>query len=262
MNLLKINDVFTNPTLNGIFNALQQKDVPWRSKYISMVLDTQYYYNHAGNKYISPLLINMLNGETELLTSQITAISNIIFNMYNVKWLKYYQIYNSEISLTDSKTETETLTNDITTLQHGKTETRTDNLTDTLAHNTTDTITYNTLDTLTPNTTETSENQIAAYNTSTYSNSGKTINTTTGTETNAKTGTETTVKTGSDTDTKTGTQTNASSGTDTHTRNFTKTKQYTDDKIDNIKDNFDFWMWNYFDMVFSDVDKVLTIDIY
>lgn len=108
-----------------------------------------------------------------------------------------------------------------------------------------------------------------------------------GTSANAKTGTETTsfngrtdtdggtsatARTGTDTlthntsETDTGTQTDAQSGSDTATRNYTLTRSgnigvTTAQQM--IESERELWLWNFFyKIVFPDVDKVLTLNIY
>lgn len=133
-------------------------------------------------------------------------------------------------------------------------------------------------------TTSTGTNEVStdSTNTTTYN----TTDTDTGTQTLARTGTETNGYNTSDTDT--GTQTTTRTGTDTLTYNTsdadTGTQTDTDggeDLTENehtltrsgnigvttsqqmIQSERDLWIWNYFnDVVFPDVDKMLTLKIY
>lgn len=151
----------------------------------------------------------------------------------------------------------ETMEDDITTidygktdtLQHGQSQTRTPNTTQTRTPNTTDTRTPNTTETRTPNTTETrtpnnltstETDQIEGFNSGSFQDANKkTIVQTgsegitrTGTETVKETGTETVQRTGSETIAETGSETVANSGSDidtlsgrdTHTRNYELTR--------------------------------------
>lgn len=113
------------------------------------------------------------------------------------------------------------------------------------------------------------------------------IDTDAGTSANAKTGTETTsftdridtdagtsatARTGTDTlthntsETDTGTQTDAQSGSDTATRNYRLTRAGnigTTTSQMMIESERSLWLWNYFyKVVFPDVDRVLTLNIY
>ena len=68
------------------------------------------------------------------------------------------------------------------------------------------------------------------------------------------------------TDTDTGTQTTLDGGSDTHTRNYTLTRSgnigvTTSQQM--IESERALWVWNFFrDVVFPDIDRVLTIQVY
>ena len=91
------------------------------------------------------------------------------------------------------------------------------------------------------------------------------IDTDAGTQTTLKTGTETTSFTGR-TDTDTGTSGNVEGGSDTSTRNYTLERSgnigvTTSQQM--IESERELWLWNFFyKIVFPDVDRILTIDIY
>ena len=86
----------------------------------------------------------------------------------------------------------------------------------------------------------------------------------TGTNTVTQTGTDT--NTYNTTDTDTGTQNEADGGQDTHTRNYHLTRSgnigvTTSQQM--IESERSLWLWNFFrDVVFPDIDHVLTIQIY
>lgn len=180
-------------------------------------------------------------------------------------------------NLTHKKTGTETATVDGTDtrtddLSHVKTgtETRTDDLTDTT----------------TPNLTTNTANMVHGFNSSEGVPTGEQVGTETGTNTvkhtgteqrqynltDTDTGTQTTKRTGTDetafntTDTDTGTQTVLDGGSDTHTRNYTLTRSgnigvTTSQQM--IESERALWVWNFFrNVVFPDIDRVLTIQIY
>ena len=86
------------------------------------------------------------------------------------------------------------------------------------------------------------------------------------------TGTQSTQRTGTDqktynlSETDTGTQQNVNSGSDTETRNYTLTREgnigvTTSQQM--IQSERELWLWNFiYNVVFPDVDKILTINIY
>ena len=202
-------------------------------------------------------------------------------------------------NLTHAKTGTETVDVDETdtrtdNLTHGKTgtETRTDNLTDTTTPNLT-TNTANTVHGFNSSTgvpsgeqvgTETGTNTVT--HTGTEQRQYNLTETDTGTQTTVKDGTnETTFNTsetdtgtqttGTDatnettfntTDTDTGTQSNVDGGSDTSTRNYELTRSgnigvTTSQQM--IESERALWIWNFFrDVVFPDIDRVLTLQIY
>ena len=196
-------------------------------------------------------------------------------------------------NLTHGKTGTETVTVD-------ETDTRTDNLTETTTPNLT-TNTANTVHGFNSAAgvpsgeqvgTETGTNTVTHTGTQTTVKDGEnetTFNTTetdTGTQTTVKdgenettfnttetdTGTQTTVRDGTNettfntTDTDTGTQTVLDGGSDTHTRNYELTRSgnigvTTSQQM--IESERALWVWNFFrNVVFPDIDRVLTIPIY
>ena len=187
-------------------------------------------------------------------------------------------------NLSHTKTGTESL-------QHGETATRTDNLTHTKtgtektdkqtgvddttnsvwgfnsnsavpsdksehSEESTETTTYNTTD----KDTGTSTTAHSGTDTTTYN----TTDADTGTSATAHTGTDTT--TFNTTDADTGTQRMQDSGSDTRTRNYTLTRSgnigvTTSQQM--IQSERDLWIWNFFnDVVFKDLDKALTIQVY
>ena len=85
-----------------------------------------------------------------------------------------------------------------------------------------------------------------------------------GTSANAKTGNDTLTHNTSETDT--GTQTDATSGSDSTTRNYRLTRSgnigvTTSQQM--IESERNLWLWNFFyRIVFPDIDKVLTLNIY
>ena len=91
-----------------------------------------------------------------------------------------------------------------------------------------------------------------------------TSETDTGTSANAKTGNDTLTHNTSETDT--GTQVDANSGSDTSTRNYRLTRSgnigvTTSQQM--IESERNLWLWNFFyKVVFPDVDRVLTLNIY
>ena len=215
MNCLKrLNDVFPSAlTGTGIFTALNTiKPLPWsEDENISNVaIDIEYFGNISGGKIVSPLIDRIVEGET-ISGAEITKISNIIISMYYQKWENLYNTLNFEYNPIENYDMLEIMSNDITSVQYGKTTTRTDNLTHAKTGTETDT----------PNTTETRTDNLTHAKTGTETDTPNTTETRTDNLTHAKTGTET--DTPNTTETRTDNLTHAKTGDDTVTYNTTDT---------------------------------------
>lgn len=184
-------------------------------------------------------------------------------------------------------------------LSHQRTDNLTNQRTDNLSTQRTDNLTHakTGTETETPNTTTQDDNSVYGFNsvddvpsdsrtihntgtnqktyntqeadtgTQTQTNSGTQTQTNTGTQTELDTGTQRQTDTGTQTDTETGTQAFADGGSDTQTRNYTLTRSgnigvTTSQQM--IEAERELWrMWNFFrGIVYPDVDRVLTIEIY
>ena len=202
-------------------------------------------------------------------------------------------------NLTHGKTGTETERPDITEtttneLEHSKsgTETGTPNTTETTtpnvtrqttagiaglnssgyenANQTTETTNGNSIvvktgsDTMTYDLTETDGGTVEKETTGTNTKTYNTSDTDTGTSAKATTGTDT--HTYNTTDSDTGTQTDADTGSDSTEHSYTLTRTgnigvTTSQQM--IQSERDLWMWDYFEnVVFPDVDRILTLSIY
>ena len=192
---------------------------------------------------------------------------------------------------TETFDETDTRTDNLTHKKTG-TETRTDDLTDTTTPNLT-TNTANTVhgfnssagvptgeqaqtatgtNTVTHDGTEQRQYDLTDADTGTQTTVKDVDSKTTFDITDADTGTQTTKRTGTDetayntTDTETGTQTVVDGGSDIHTRNYTLVRSgnigvTTSQQM--LESERSLWVWNFFrNVVFPDIDRVLTIQIY
>lgn len=252
MRTKKLNDVFTPD--NGIFANLENYDVPWKDLDIALLLDSEYHFNVAGMRSISPLLYNLLDDAETLTAEQRSYIASIVSSMFSLRWSKLWETMNFEYNPIENYDMTEEMTNDETVTEYGKT--------DTLTHDTTEEteIEKNTTDERTADLTTTNEREVQGFNSSAYVPSEKTTETESGTDTTTHTGTDT------DTRTKTGTETNVQSGSDTNTRNYTLTRHgnigvTTSQQM--IESERNLWNWEFFyDVVFPDVNRILTLCVY
>ena len=273
-----INDTMPNWLLgSGIFNALDNYDVPWRVADIANELDMEYHGNISGDKYISPLVRKMKAGDT-LTDAEMKSLAGVIYTLYKDNWDKEWETMNLQYNPIENYNMVEKMSDDITTDEYGRTHTRTDNTThaktgtETESRNLTDRNTPNVTELTTPNLTDTSNNSVYGFNSSNASPTGTSTNAQTGTNTVTRSGTDTTTHTGSDTmthnttDRNTGTVTDADTGTDTHTRNYKLTRSgnigvTTSQQMIEAQRNL--YMWNlFYNVVFPDIDRVLTLSVY
>lgn len=242
MKMLKIRDVFVDEygeTGRCIFEYLQSYDVPWKTLDIYDMLDAEYLYNIAGDRFISPLVRSRLDPDTNTLDiREKDFLADLIFNLCGQRWNKLWATLNLEYNPIENYKMTEEMDSDTTDVTYGSTET------DTFVHGKTET--------RTDNLTEVSETGIQGFNSSSYSNSDK--------YTTDNTGTQTVADSGTDTNTK------AHTGKDTHERNYTLTRAgnigvTTSQQM--IESERALWNWQFFyDVVFPDINRVLTLSMY
>lgn len=90
-------DVWETPETGGIFEGLQKLDVPWKTLNISQTLDLEYYYNHSGQKIISPLVRSQLTSDV-IDTAHNDKIASMLFTICNDNWKKLYEAMTIDYS--------------------------------------------------------------------------------------------------------------------------------------------------------------------
>lgn len=110
---MKINQYFTDPVANGLFKAIQEKNIlKWLSLEDAHTLDVEYTLGHSGEKIVSPLVDRLKDMEdSHLIESSINYIANIILTRYADKWTRLYSAlidteYNPINNYNMSETET------------------------------------------------------------------------------------------------------------------------------------------------------------
>ena len=123
MKSTKLIDVFGDVLVDGgLFVKLNALNVPWNADEISAdVLDNAYFYNHSGQKTISPLLRRFLNGAEKITDSQMVSLANIIYKIYSKNWNKMYVTLSLEYNPISNydMTESETVENEKTNSREG-----------------------------------------------------------------------------------------------------------------------------------------------
>lgn len=89
MRTKKLNEVFGNVFEFGIFHYISQYDVPWSMG--SEWLDLEYHGNHSGKKSISPLVEALLTSAALTETDKET-LAGIIWNKYHEKWERIHNV--------------------------------------------------------------------------------------------------------------------------------------------------------------------------
>lgn len=244
---MKLKEVFPNWKTGAIFAALASRDIPWANIVQGVTLDLDYFGNYSGNKITSNLVDNILPSDGTITSTEISILCDVIIGLYSTKWAKLWATMSLEYNPIENYSMVEQMTNDETVTEYGKTHTRTDNLT----HAKTGT------ETETPNTTTNDENSVYGFNSENSVPSDVREVTNTGTN-------ETEYNTE---DKDTGTQTGVDSGSDTSTRNYRLTRSgnigvTTSQQM--IESERELWrLWNFFrNIVYPDIDRVLTIEIY
>ena len=234
--------VFSAP--DNLFYMLRTAhNAPWEDSKYDELLFNAYFGMRSNNKFISPTVIYIRRyyntAGTVLDSDSIEKLADMIWGMYGERWVRMWAVLKAEYNPIEKYDMTEEETNTF-----GKTTTRTDNLSHGKTGN----------DTVTPNLTENVQRNVFGFNTTDVNGkpSDKTTTSNTGNS-------QTTYNT---TETDTGTQTHADSGHDD--RELTRHGNIgvtTSQQM--LQSDIDLWVWNYFnDVVFPDIDRVLTIPIY
>ena len=239
--LKRLNELFDDWKLGGIFTYLSYVDddiiPPWVENEpdgLEIMLNFDYHGNFSGDKFISPFLRKFIEGET-LTTDELNGIASAIAGIYHTKWTGLWATLNPEYNPIENYNMEENLTDAYKTTEHGHKIRRDDNLTNTQSPD---------------NWTVTNENDIYAFNSSSANHADKNTTKTTGTYAT----------------TSTGYQEHTNSGTDTEREGHKLTRkgnigvtttQRMLEQERNIKN------WDFFrQIVFPDIDKILTIMIY
>lgn len=252
-------------TGGGIFSALQSLEPPWVDEDIALQLDLAYYGNHSGGKVVSPLIDRLLTAD-KLTSIDMTTLACVLMATNKERWSREWATRSAEYDPIENYRMTEEMTDDETVTEYGRSHTRTDNLSHTETRTDNLMRTIDNQEVTTPNLTSTSQQATRGFNSNSDVNTDKETATNTGTNRVDTDGTEHNTGTQGTTGSNTGTQTDADTGSDTSTRNYTLTRSgnigvTTSQQM--LQSERELWMWSYFyDVVFPDVDDVLTIPVY
>ena len=121
----KLNDVFDDwASGGGIFSILQTfTALPWAEEDIASELDIMYHGSRSGDKFVSPLINKIMDGDI-LTTTEKTLIATSIMAVYSGNWAKEYATRSFEYNPIENYSMTETMTNDETVTEYGHVNTR------------------------------------------------------------------------------------------------------------------------------------------
>lgn len=281
--------------------AIKGQVLPWKvnSTISSVSLDLLYMGDHSGNKIISPLVESLIEShpESDILSDQdMSILIEVIWGIYEIKWRKEYAtitltynpIDNYSMTETEKNTGTENrdATNTGTETREG-TNTGTENRTledtniETGNDVTEDGTDFGKTVTTTVTGTATTNRNVFGYNSSVAVPSDNETGNTTSENTEGWSGTDsshrnlkhdlTITKTGTDNLTLNTKDTDNLTVDRRNTDNLTIDRTRTLERAGNIgvtttqtmiEQEREIWQWNYFNMVFTDMDSVLTIQNY
>ena len=228
---LTLNDVYPEWITKGIFSYLNDLEVPWKNDITRNELDVNYHGSRSGHKFISSLIENFLENNVVSEENKIT-IAQAIYAMYIKNWNALYKTLSLEYNPIENYSMTET-------------ENVQDSHKGTLESDSTDTNT-NTENTIVNDTTN---NQLWGFNSTDSVNSDKQV--------------------GDITKNVDGSANSTHKNTDTETKDITSDRTLkrsgnigvtTSQQM--IESERQLWFWNFFESVFSDIDKILVLKIY
>lgn len=229
---------------------------PWYQEVPSDILNREYFLNHSGGKFCSPLVkyyINKGNVDTNgvLDATATAAIARVIVSKYRNNWTRLWEANVTAYSPIHNYDMYEE--RDLTT-----TEDETIDTDGTLARSGTESTQYGRVETVGHG--RTNEQMSYKYGINTNTNDPKPSDKVENTEG----GTTTTTLSGTDTDTR-----NLTDATDeTRTKDNDGTEHEEIHRYGNIgvtttqkllQEERQLWLWNYFDQIFSDLDKELAL---
>lgn len=231
MGILTLNSVYPEWITKGIFSYLNALEVPWKNDVSGNQLDIIYHGSRSGNKIIGSLIENYLDNNTVSDDNKI-IIAQAIYTIYIKNWNALYKTLSLEYNPIENYSMTET--ENVQDTHKGTIESNGNN---------TNTYTETTL------VNDTSNNQLWGFNSTDSVNSDK--------------------QTGDTTRDVESTVDNTHKNTDRETKDITSDRTLkrsgnigvtTSQQM--IESERQLWLWNFFESVFSDIDKILVLKIY
>lgn len=281
----RLSDVFPDAIEGvGIFHYLEELDVPWKQDVDSTSLDLLYHVERSDDKFVSPLVSRLFPPNSALNYTSYQKLAKAIFTKYSVRWSKLYQTLSLEYNPIENYNMVEN--EDINVegkSQSTSNNTRTNNLQRTRKNEDSDTesgtVNVASSDTGTVGVTGSSQEQ---RNQNVYGfNSSTAVPSDTGTSSGSNNSTTTNNLAGSRDETRelvfghnvdetiedTGSVKDEGGGSvehnDTTGRKLTRSGNIgvtTSQKM--IESERNLWIWDFFEDVFKDLDKLLVLPIF
>ena len=220
-------------TGSGIFDALEELGaMPWSDVAESDTLDLEYFGNHSGAKFVSPVVMQMVDPDTlELLDSDRVILARIIWTKFAEPWSRlwetnvvaYNPIHNYNMTDTRELTRDEDEQSDDTRNSVDTTETENKSGDEDFVYG--------------MNSSQDGDGRRDTRSQSEQKGGNTSVNVSTN-EATRKKGTE-------------------ESETTTRSGNIGVTTTQA-----MLKSERELWMWNFFDQVYKDIDSVLSLPIY
>lgn len=265
----------------GIFSILAEATNPpaWAESVNGAGLDIAYHGQRSGDKFIAPMLYYWLDDNGEITENGKSKLVSALLARYAQKWNHLWTLYNTEYSPLDTYTLKETRT-----LNHegeaSSTEERTPNITvsETVDEKTTDdadntrTTTFGKTNTKADTSQSTVVHGVQGFNSSSFNNSDQDQTNSTDTVVSTDGGTEAVRDVRDESGTRTADNTSRTTGTETRDRD--DTDAFTDTETKTRSGNMyrspaelmsmdrEFWLEDFFQVIFADMDKMLTLAIY
>lgn len=231
------------PNVNGLFSTMRSildENWPWQDAQHTdwkapqdAALDLDYFYNHSGDKPAAAGIEKILvKADADVIPNvpYKNMLCNLILGRFLMNWRSRWNALVTEYNPLENYSMLENLTDDDTTVTHGKTTTRTGSVE------------------LTPEAVTTVESSVYAFDSSTPSPAEKSVSTPTGSNT-----------------TEYNDLTDTEGGTTGTTHSYEKTRSgnigvTTSQQM--LQSELEIRIYDYFQSVYADIDKVLTSPIY
>lgn len=245
-----LREAFPNwATGKGIFDLMV--DPPWGTSPPANVLNISYFGNHSGAKFCSPLVQYLLSDSTLSDQSRQTLVS-VIEAKYKVNWTKLWATMVAEYSPITNYDMTEDVTRDLNTTDD---ETNTKTLGSTVER----TNTRNLVDSTEHGKTTSEIDSVQGFNSTEFKPADKSEIDEGGTTSEKHTGTDNVSTTQNDSE-QGGKNVKGTEKETITTHRVGNIGVTTNQQL--IREERELWVWNYFESVFRDIDKELTLFVY